>query len=74
LASTKNNPFLAKQLKEYGEDGIRYCEESQLIKKYVQRKEVESKNSAATYRGKLWQFAYFVYTKHDKVPFDELER
>lgn len=66
------NPFIAKQLKEYGKDGIQYCESSQLIKKYVQRKEVESASSAATYRGKLWRFAYFVYVTHDKkVPFDD---
>jgi len=70
MGKPRFNPFKAKQLEEYGEEGIEYCESSVLIKKYVQRKEVESATSAATYKGKLWRFALFVYTHYDKVPFD----
>ena len=71
MGSAKNNPFLAKQLQEYGADGIKYCSDSLLIKKYVQAKGVASENSAATYRGKLWRFAYFIYSQYDKKPFDD---
>lgn len=71
MGSAKNNPFLAKQLQEYGAEGIKYYTASLLIKKYVQAKGVASENSAATYRGKLWRFAYFVHSHYDKKPFDD---
>ena len=71
MGSATNNPFIAKQLKEYGPDGIKYCTSSLLIKKYVQGKAIASESSAATYRGKLWKFAFFVHKQHDKIPFDD---
>gem|GEM_PF-3093798 len=32
------NPLKLKQIQEYGEDGIRYIEASQSLKKYITRK------------------------------------
>lgn len=71
LGSSKDSPLIAKQLSEYRPDGIEYCNSSLLIKKYVQQKGAAFENSIATYRGKFWRFAYFVFSGYQKKPLDD---
>lgn len=62
------NPFKSRQLKEYGEEGLKYLLESELLSKYVARKGTASTNSAETIRSRLNRFGFFIFKKFPGIP------
>lgn len=61
------NILKQKQLKEFGEEGLKYISSSKQLDKYIIRKSVQSENSAKTYRAKLNRFGFFIYQKYGKA-------
>jgi len=58
------NPFKARQLEEYGEDGLKYLQDSQLLAKYVARKGTASQTTAESVRSRLNRFGYFAFKNY----------
>jgi integrase len=72
MAQEYVNPFKAKQLKEYGEDGLKYLNDSTILSKYIAKKGVASETSAATIRSRINRFALFAFKKYNHAPsFDD---
>ncbi|HEX2557775.1 MAG TPA: hypothetical protein VHK86_05595 [Nitrososphaera sp.] len=52
------NVLQLKQLERYGEDGLKYLKESQLLDKYILKMQLGGDGSAVTVRSRLNNFGY----------------
>lgn len=64
VAQVYVNPLKAKQLKEYGEDGLKYLQDTKLLSKYVARK---ASGSAPAIQSRLNRFALFAFKEYSDI-------